>query len=265
MNLRIEPWTGDLERAASVLARGFSDYPVAQRESPEDVLRQVADDYISALPGRSWIAFSGEEAVGGIFSSLRPDGLARIQSLAVSPESRRAGVGRALLARCVEGLEGAGASAIHLEVIKSNEAAIALYRLFGFETVRELVCLKGKPPVGAKTAQLAPGPPLSYSGVDAPLHRDFLALASLPDVRFAWSGRGAAWVAWRGGVLLAAEDWWSVGELSGLLAAIPTETLKMIDVPAEAPLVGVLVSLGFEEYARQLEMVRMITRDGRKT
>ncbi len=62
-----------------------------------------------------------------------------IQSLAVSPPSRRAGIGRFLVGAVIDRAREAGAVKVLLEVRAGNSAAAALYRSMGFveDTVRE--------------------------------------------------------------------------------------------------------------------------------
>lgn len=60
---------------------------------------------------------------------------AEIADLAVAPESRRLGIGRALLARVLAELGEAGARTVYLEVRESNQAARALYEANGFGSV----------------------------------------------------------------------------------------------------------------------------------
>lgn len=64
--------------------------------------------------------------------------LGHIKDLAVSPEAQGNGIGRTLLQRAVLGLTVAGASRIKLEVRRSNERAISLYRAAGFEATQLL-------------------------------------------------------------------------------------------------------------------------------
>jgi len=59
--------------------------------------------------------------------------LGHIKDLAVRPDHRRRGVASALLKRALELLEDVGAESAKLEVRADNEAAIRLYRRFGFE------------------------------------------------------------------------------------------------------------------------------------
>jgi ribosomal-protein-alanine N-acetyltransferase len=60
---------------------------------------------------------------------------AHIGSLAVHPDYRRLGIARALLVRSLAAAAGRGATQATLEVRRSNLAAQALYRRFGFEVV----------------------------------------------------------------------------------------------------------------------------------
>jgi ribosomal-protein-alanine N-acetyltransferase len=62
-------------------------------------------------------------------------GEAELLSLAVHPDERRRGLGRALLSAAVEQARQAGAKICHLEVRVTNAAARALYRRQGFRRV----------------------------------------------------------------------------------------------------------------------------------
>lgn len=59
-----------------------------------------------------------------------------VEELYVVPEGRRRGIARALLARVCEEARRRGVRAIELEVIPTQEAALALYRSLQFEEVR---------------------------------------------------------------------------------------------------------------------------------
>lgn len=69
---------------------------------------------------------------GGIWLSLED---AHITTVAVDPALRRRGVGRTIVARLLDEAVVMGATAATLEVRRSNTAAIALYRHFGFAPV----------------------------------------------------------------------------------------------------------------------------------
>ena len=60
---------------------------------------------------------------------------AEIADLAVAPEARRQGIGRALLAGALATLRAAAVRTVYLEVRESNRAARMLYQAYGFESV----------------------------------------------------------------------------------------------------------------------------------
>ena len=60
-------------------------------------------------------------------------GESHLLNIAVRPESRGRGIGRALVLECIRRGARAGSGWIHLEVRAGNEEAQALYRKLGFE------------------------------------------------------------------------------------------------------------------------------------
>ncbi len=60
---------------------------------------------------------------------------AHILNIAVDPELRRQGLARRLLTMALAFMEDRGVEVVHLEVRRSNRAAINLYKRFGFEEV----------------------------------------------------------------------------------------------------------------------------------
>jgi [ribosomal protein S18]-alanine N-acetyltransferase len=77
------------------------------------------------------LARRGDEIVGYICRWLVGDEV-HILNIAVRPEARAGGIGRALVALVMEEAAQAGAAVVTLEVRRENEAAIALYQSFGF-------------------------------------------------------------------------------------------------------------------------------------
>jgi ribosomal-protein-alanine N-acetyltransferase len=57
---------------------------------------------------------------------------AEVLMLAVAPQARRAGLGRALLAAGVDALKAGGVHVLHLEVARANTPARGLYAAAGF-------------------------------------------------------------------------------------------------------------------------------------
>lgn len=62
-------------------------------------------------------------------------GSGEILNLAVSPDQRRRGLARMLLADALEAFESRQTTQVYLEVRESNAAARALYRVAGFEAI----------------------------------------------------------------------------------------------------------------------------------
>lgn len=62
---------------------------------------------------------------------------AHIGTLAVHPDFRRKSIGKKLLAHTLLSCRARGAATAFLEVRRSNQAALALYRQFGFEVIGE--------------------------------------------------------------------------------------------------------------------------------
>ncbi len=85
-----------------------------------------------ALPGAvGRLAAEGGAPVGFVLAQRAADE-AEILSLAVLPERRGRGIGRALLDSCLDGLAGQGVGRVFLEVAADNVGARALYRAAGF-------------------------------------------------------------------------------------------------------------------------------------
>lgn len=83
-----------------------------------------------------FVAVDNEKAVGYIgFHTVLDEGY--IANIAVLPSYRRKGIGALLLNTAVEYCKENGISFLSLEVRKSNNSAISLYRKFGFENVGE--------------------------------------------------------------------------------------------------------------------------------
>jgi ribosomal protein S18 acetylase RimI-like enzyme len=56
-----------------------------------------------------------------------------LEDLYVAPEARRSGLGRALLQAAIERARERGSRRIELDTAERNDAAVALYRSFGFD------------------------------------------------------------------------------------------------------------------------------------
>ena len=103
----------------------------------------------------SQVARRGSDPVGCLFAAVRGHTV-RVAGMGVVPEARGQGVGRALMDSAVGAFRRAGLARCVLEVIDGNDAALALYRSFGFRIVRSLVGWER--PAQAGPAQRRSGP-----------------------------------------------------------------------------------------------------------
>ena len=110
-----DPWTA--ESLSTALALDRMRVLVAE---PGDVVGRAGD---------------GTDGVLGYVVALVVGPEAEIADLAVAPEARRRGIGRALLDRALSELERTGVRAVYLEVRESNQAARTLYESSGFDLV----------------------------------------------------------------------------------------------------------------------------------
>lgn len=85
---------------------------------------------------RFFVAFSGEK-IAGYIGSHNVLGEVYITNVAVFPEFRRNGVGKALVEFLVDEMKAENADFVTLEVRKSNLNAISLYEKCGFDKVGE--------------------------------------------------------------------------------------------------------------------------------
>ena len=120
---------GDLE-AVMQLAAGTAESPHWTRQDYERVLRATED---GPLVAGAWVA-EGQAGLRGfsVVRWVRGEPAAEVENLAVAQGYRREGIGRALLEACLHWGAGCGASAVRLEVRRSNIAARTLYKNAGF-------------------------------------------------------------------------------------------------------------------------------------
>lgn len=132
-----------LDRLAEGFAACFAGYlvPISgdvrafeQRVRTEHV--HLADSLVVVREGR----------VEALALVARRGDMSRVAAMAIVPEGRRGGVGRALLRRLLDEARGRGDRSVLLEVFESNAPAVALYERTGFQVRRRLVGWEGTPP-----------------------------------------------------------------------------------------------------------------------
>lgn len=85
-------------------------------------------------PNAFYVVAEEEGRVAGYCGAYLILDEADVNQVAVDSSRRNQGIGKKLMEALLERLEQAGASAVTLEVRKSNQAAIALYESLGFAT-----------------------------------------------------------------------------------------------------------------------------------
>ncbi len=113
---------GDLDRVAAIERDTFAD--PWSRKSFAGMLGQAHIIAIAAVDDR-------DALVGYAMGSVAADE-GEVLNIAVAKGARGAGIGRRLLDGLLARLRKAGAESFYLEVRRSNEPAIALYRSAGF-------------------------------------------------------------------------------------------------------------------------------------
>jgi [ribosomal protein S18]-alanine N-acetyltransferase len=92
----------------------------------EEVGRPFSRPCVAEGPGGELVGYAVCWNVGGE---------AHLLNIAVHPEQRGRGIGRALLRECIRGAAQAGSVRIHLEVRAGNDEAQRLYRSEGFAAI----------------------------------------------------------------------------------------------------------------------------------
>jgi ribosomal-protein-alanine N-acetyltransferase len=117
----------DAAALAEVHARAFD----APWDAPWDA---EAIETLMGMPGGFAVVAETDGRAGGFILCRSVAGEAEILTLAVIPQARRGGVGRALV-EAAAGLAAGSARSLFLEVAADNAAAIGLYLTAGFEAV----------------------------------------------------------------------------------------------------------------------------------
>lgn len=165
-----------LERSAEILAHAFSDYFVRIPFNVPMLLNMVRADSIDLASSRVFVR--NGVALGAALIARR-GWTSRLAAMAIVPETRRTGLGRAAVVRLVEEAKARGERAMVLEVIEQNTAAVELYRASGFTVIRRLIGFAG------------PGPAIAGSGDESRLTE--VDLREVADAVFRYGLRDLPW------------------------------------------------------------------------
>ena len=125
-----------LGETVDTLNCGFSDYIVPIQFDLAGWLHMVVGDGIDL--GASRVQVRDGTPVGCALIAQR-GWSSRLAAMAVVPDARGQGIGRALMDRVMDEARACGQRRMVLEVIESNDIAVRLYRSCGFRVVRRLV------------------------------------------------------------------------------------------------------------------------------
>ena len=120
----------------AILCDCFEDYLVPVTLSVEVFVQRFSAEGLSLLNSCIWLEGDTPAAVAVV---ARRGDEARLAAFALRPAYRGKGVGRQLMTSLLAALRGQGVRRMWLEVIRDNQAAVALYRSLGFE-VRHGLC-----------------------------------------------------------------------------------------------------------------------------
>jgi ribosomal-protein-alanine N-acetyltransferase len=110
--------------------------PLERELFPDDAWSDAAFWAELARPEtRHYVVAEGSEGVVGYAGLMAAGGDADVQTVAVAPRARGAGVGRMLLAELLAEAARRRCNDVLLEVRADNEAALTLYDRFGFERI----------------------------------------------------------------------------------------------------------------------------------
>lgn len=183
-----------LEPTAAALSRGFADYFVPMQFTPAMLLGAVRGDSVDLTASR--VIVRDGEAVGAALIARR-GWTCRLAGMAIAPEARKQGVGRALMEQLLRDAKARGERTMVLEVIEQNEPAVKLYERCGFTKTRRLCGVSGPTPTDLQNDVV-------LTEIDAREFARTVAVHGLPDLPWQLSAEtlatfGPPFVAYRGG------------------------------------------------------------------
>lgn len=125
--VEITVFTMEQYEAVLGLWRQCEGIGLSQADGPEAIAA-----YLARNPGMSFVAWEGETLVGAALCGH--DGRRGfIHHMAVHPDHRRKGIGRALTERCLVALREVGIDKCHLFIFTHNKPGIAFWQAGGWQ------------------------------------------------------------------------------------------------------------------------------------
>ncbi|WP_299028006.1 GNAT family N-acetyltransferase [uncultured Thermanaerothrix sp.] len=133
--ISILPFRPEDYEEAMALWKNSPGIGLSRADSPEAIAV-----FLERNPGLNWIARQHERLVGTLLCGY--DGRrAYLYHLAVHPDYRRQGIGRALVERCLDQLKAMKVEKAHLFVYADNQDAIAFWQATGWYSRPELIIM----------------------------------------------------------------------------------------------------------------------------
>ncbi|MCX8023606.1 MAG: GNAT family N-acetyltransferase [Thermanaerothrix sp.] len=133
--ISIVPFETEDYEEATALWKNSPGVGLSQADSP-----QALAHFLERNPGLNWVAKDEGKVVGTLLCGY--DGRrAYLYHVAVHPEYRRQGIGRALVNHCLETLKNLGVEKAHLFVYTNNADAIAFWKSLGWYPRTELLIM----------------------------------------------------------------------------------------------------------------------------
>ncbi len=150
--IRIRPAEPGDEKAVNRLYRAWSMVPVS-----EPFFTRIQDDpTLQVLVAEDHPEEEGMREIVGVVMGVDhkqafndPDNGSSLWALAVDPQAKNPGIGRALVMELAGRFKGMGRSFMDLSVMHDNKEAISLYRKLGFEQI-PVYTIKRKNPINEK-------------------------------------------------------------------------------------------------------------------
>ena len=127
VNGEIRPFSMSEYDEVLALWRQSEGIGLSQADEPEAIAA-----YLARNPGMSFVAWADGVVVGAVLCGH--DGRrGYLHHLAVHPEYRRQGIGRALVNRCLDALREIGLDKCHLFIFPHNKSGIAFWQAEGWQ------------------------------------------------------------------------------------------------------------------------------------
>jgi ribosomal protein S18 acetylase RimI-like enzyme len=136
-----------LESTAALLNRGFAGYLVNISFTASRIEQMVKVDSLDLAASRVVLHDGAPVGIGLI---ARREPTIRLAGMAIVPEARNKGLGRAFIDLLLAAARSRGDQQMVLEVIEQNEPAIRLYEGAGFRKVRRLLGFEGTGTLGPR-------------------------------------------------------------------------------------------------------------------